>query len=741
MNKFKTFSSGNEYCLKDFFCNDMKIVIPDLQRDYCWGDNAYKDKGSKPQELVTGFVNNIIELYKHDAKSPVTLGLIYGYEQPCNHIQICDGQQRLTTLFLLLGAINTKCDGAFSKYIISKEEMADDYEPHLLYAIRESTLYFLSDLSLHLFVNKELGVQGIRSSNWYFQEYNQDASIQSMIAALQTIYELLDSHPEIDYNAFGEYVLNNLRILYYDMENRSRGEETYVVINTTGEPLSATENIKPILLGNLSGEQSECYSCQWEDREEWFWQHRGSDTTGDNGMYTFFQWYWQIGLQQEYKWKGDKKYPLDVKELFVSAPRKKEELDNLHEYFCALKLLVEVIATDEKIQRVLCSCQQGKVDNKLSTETEVWTWLRSADPNIVLPLLHFVKKYGTETLYSFARRIRKNYFDLVWSKDGSNQPSRRGANYVDWRYIIQIISQSDASHILCGDIRNLNIVEIPNVPIYTWYTEDEAWKNTHREELKNLEEMEDHILLRGDLTVLHKGCDGTEYDIDMVCRRWNNLQRICKAFKADSAKEDTDFANWFRLYCVTKRITTIGHIRYCNWGMEGCFFSEMRKTPWWIESKEIDPLLCSDAILAEVKQAVFEEVKNYIRCPQNRKELIISWLTLKTIAATKTGKLLNHRNDRALSAFIDMKKNYIVPCDEFHWGNVLCGYSWSYTIYPAWDENNWQKSENLDSPLSSIPFISNYNDRGENCIKKIEIEKYDGEITQLIECFFEEMNK
>ena len=49
------------------------------------------------------------------------------------------------------------------------------------------------------------------------------------------------------------------------MENRSRGEETYVIINTTGEPLSPTENIKPILLGNskLTKEQVQLYSDQW----------------------------------------------------------------------------------------------------------------------------------------------------------------------------------------------------------------------------------------------------------------------------------------------------------------------------------------------------------------------------------------------------------------------------------------------------------------------------------------------
>lgn len=754
MNNFVRFRSGNEYCLKDLFSNDTKIVIPDLQRDYCWGDNAYNGKDNKPQELVSGFLNNIIELYESDARSSVTLGLVYGYEQPYNRVQICDGQQRLTTLFLLLGVLNTKCNGAFNRYIISQEEMEDDYEPHLLYAIRESTLYFLSDLSLHLFINSEIDVSAIRSSNWYFKEYDQDASIQSMLAALNTIYRILDSRSDLDYKALGEYVLNNLRVLYYDMEYRSRGEETYVVINTTGEPLSATENIKPILLGNasFSEEQKELYANQWEERVEWFWQHRGDDTTGDTGMYKFFEWYWQIGLLQEYTWKGDKKYPLDVKGLFVSAPRKMTENanettfskenyyqckspENIDSYFTALKTLVEAIASDAQIQRVLYSCNQEKSKYTLSDETSVLKWLLSSNLNIVLPLLHYVKTFGTQGLYPFVRKIRKNYYDLVWSKDDKNQPSRKSANYVDWRYIIQIINQCTDSDVLTADVSKLNISLVPNVPLHAWYSEDDIWKSLHSDELHTLEEIEDYALLMGDTTALRKGCDGTEYDVPTFCKRWKSLMRINNAFDEKSANEDKEFSNWFRLYCVVTKITTIGHIPYYSWGIVGCFFSQRKDTPWWIESNKIDSLLCSDDILGDVKQVVKKEVENYIHCPQNYKELLTAWLTLKTIDADKKGKLLDHWSGRPISAFTDMKENYIVPCDEFHWGNVLCGYAWSYTIYPARDENNWHKCENLDSPLSSIPFIPNYNER-ELSLNEDEIAKYDNEIKELIDDFF-----
>ena len=112
------FISGSAYSIKELFGEDTKIVIPDLQRDYCWGDKAYSEaNGKQPTELVSNFVKNILEIYKNDSHNKVTMGIIYGYEQPNNHIQICDGQQRLTTIFLLLGYLNYKTKGAFNDYI------------------------------------------------------------------------------------------------------------------------------------------------------------------------------------------------------------------------------------------------------------------------------------------------------------------------------------------------------------------------------------------------------------------------------------------------------------------------------------------------------------------------------------------------------------------------------------------------------------------------------------------------
>lgn len=308
------FITGETYTLAELFSGERRIIIPDLQRDYCWGDeNNTKSTGEKG-ELVSGFVNNLLAQFndyktKND-KECLNLGLFYGYEVPANHIQLCDGQQRLTTLYLLLGMINKNTiehkegtlltEGKFRRYLISDFEYKhDDKEPYLNYAIRETSLYFLSDLVCKFFIGNTDKVENIKSADWYFDYYNLDPSIQNMLKALAKIEKIFGEDSTLDFLEFGDWLINKVTFLYFDMENRKNGEETFVVINTTGESLSSTQNLKPLVLqeknanfdntGFIYGEKG-IDKC-WEEIETWFWQKRmGDNDTAEAGFAEFLRW-------------------------------------------------------------------------------------------------------------------------------------------------------------------------------------------------------------------------------------------------------------------------------------------------------------------------------------------------------------------------------------------------------------------------------------------------------------------
>lgn len=308
--------TGETYNLSELFSGNRRIIIPDLQRDYCWGNI---DSKIGPISLAEGFIDTLIRQFEEHPYGKLNLGLLYGYECPSDYVQLCDGQQRITTLFLLLGMLNRwSGDDSYRHYLITDFEFhEDDHEPYLQYSIRESSLYFLSDLVYHFFTNGgsdqfdsvgDIFDHAKNSScSWFYGEYVTDPSIMSMLRCLSTIEnkkeEILSENDPARLEKFVEFLVDRLTFIYYDMGSRANGEETFVVINTTGEPLTATENLKPLV---VSAKINEPFSDKklivnhkslslpevWEEMENFFWRNRNASKfdTADNGFNEFLRW-------------------------------------------------------------------------------------------------------------------------------------------------------------------------------------------------------------------------------------------------------------------------------------------------------------------------------------------------------------------------------------------------------------------------------------------------------------------
>ncbi len=359
MGNQKIFNTGEKYSIKYFFSGENdKINIPDLQRDYCWGGKG---------RLVENFVESLLEfcgikqsnlMSEAPVDSCVPMGLIYGYfdEGLYSHLQLCDGQQRMTTLFLILGVLNRLIDTPTSEIkdrLMSNFEFEhDDHEPYLRYGIRESSLYFLSDLTYHYFINKENSLSGkIQDCNWYLHEYDYDPTITSIIAAVESIKNTISTNnlTEKQLITFAQKI-SEIKFLYYDMGNREDGEKTFVIINTTGEPLSPTQNLKPIIINQAAPITStdpeirrrrSYVSEKWEEMETWFWTNRSDgEETADNGMNCFFHalWFYNSKNREEaftrYEWndvtiKEVCKIPFDdIYQMFLYYSRIKPLLDS-----------------------------------------------------------------------------------------------------------------------------------------------------------------------------------------------------------------------------------------------------------------------------------------------------------------------------------------------------------------------------------------------------------------------------
>jgi hypothetical protein len=478
--EYNSLVTGEVCTLHKLFSKNNVVIIPDLQRDYCWGTKT-NDK-----DLVRDFVRNI----KNNSKTDLSLGLIYGYEAPIGHIQLCDGQQRITTLFLLLGLINKKTDNKFQDQLISNFELKkDDKDPYLQYSIRESSLYFLSDLVCHFFIAKnDLKVSDITSQPWYFKDYDLDPSIQSMLEALITIEEEII---DVDALEFGDCIVNRLSFIYYDMGTRANGEETFVVINTTGEPLTATENLKPLFIDAQKLENRKICSEKWEEWETWFWKMRAGsgskkNDTADNGFREFLRWITLLTTKDT----GCFKEILETGYFDFDIAIEYTAIDH---YFNVVKFLFE----DSTFFNTKLDWLAPETYN-----TQI-TWFQ------LLPVIEYIKRFGTEDLRNVLRV--KTFFENLSRLDS----------------ISKNIGQSLTAAIeTVNNMVSEDIAEITDIPNKSYQILSDEEKTKFKIYLENKEsriiiedtfwKAEEHSVLKGEiLSLINWSTTNDKFDFDL----------------------------------------------------------------------------------------------------------------------------------------------------------------------------------------------------------------------------------
>ena len=380
--------SGKQYSISEIFSGDKRIIIPDLQRDYCWGNR---------KDLAKNFLRSLIELYEGSdgLYKQVSLGLIYAYENPRNFVNIADGQQRITTIFLLLCVIfrliskndnvNEEAKKNIEEFIrlgSNKSVNKTVWEPRLRYEVRESTVYFIK-----AFINNEiskktsytLNKETIKNASWFRDDYKTDPSILSMLDTIDSFYHILKVESgKFELNDFAYFILgitptviknnlvstitsenNNITdsaakfpndlnsisrlyqgysgicFVYFDVENRDFGEKMYVIINTRGAPMESNEHLKPLLISKLdhkckkvnNSDECNCQNCwteKWGKWQDFFWQHRMENEESGDNGFNDFL-DWVLQIWLKKEKSWGKEKTRSIANIFSDILNKKEK--------------------------------------------------------------------------------------------------------------------------------------------------------------------------------------------------------------------------------------------------------------------------------------------------------------------------------------------------------------------------------------------------------------------------------
>lgn len=299
--------SGN-YSLKELLTHNEidQFIIPELQRDYVWEVpqvrnlltsilKKYKEREESTKAYHLKILDGekeideskeIEEYLKHKLdyiKYKQKLGFLYAYhdkEWPGKFFLI-DGQQRITTLFLLLVALYQKSQ--------QLEEFSRKYfknnTPIIDYKVRESAYeflrIFLSDITKKLDFRNNI--------NYFEEDYKVDATVQNIQKNYTFLVKLLSEMPR-NVESLIDYVENFIEFNYFDTNLSEQGEKLYLYMNSRGYKLSHQEILRAKLIEQCSVKFEKQQSAKlWEEMQNFFFQHRqhNGDSDADIGFEKF----------------------------------------------------------------------------------------------------------------------------------------------------------------------------------------------------------------------------------------------------------------------------------------------------------------------------------------------------------------------------------------------------------------------------------------------------------------------
>ena len=150
-----------------------KVEIPLFQRDYAQGRQS-----NRVRRIRADFLDTLRAAVVGDESETVGLDFVYGGVE-AGTLKPLDGQQRLTTLFLL------------HWYLASRSgRLGEEHGwKQFSYATRQSARMFCESLVEHPLPDGVVPSEWIKDQSWYLFLWRHDPTIQSMLVVLDAIDE------------------------------------------------------------------------------------------------------------------------------------------------------------------------------------------------------------------------------------------------------------------------------------------------------------------------------------------------------------------------------------------------------------------------------------------------------------------------------------------------------------------------------------------------------------------------
>ncbi len=359
---------------KKIFSEDFWFCIPEYQRSYVWkSDN------------ITELVEDLSYACENKSDNDYFLGSlvlkrIVGSDFP--EYEVLDGQQRLTTFFIMMAVLRDLIDqnkfkATIQEKIYQEEDVLEGIPERmrLTYKIRDNVCEF---------INKYIIEQDGTSKTEELVQWskNDNVSLSHMANAILVLRELLSQKEDLV--LFVKFVFNNAMFIYVSTGNAEDAFRMFTILNDRGIPLTSADILKSQNIGELSGEREiRKYASVWEEIEG---KH------GD-GFDRFLQFIRTILVKEKAR--------SNLLEEFSEKVYKPGRLEKGKESF-------DIIMKYNEIYESIIDLQDVSLSNEFKNLVAIMKiGLRSED--WIPPLMHYFKKFEYYRLEEFLKKLEYKF--------------------------------------------------------------------------------------------------------------------------------------------------------------------------------------------------------------------------------------------------------------------------------------------------------------------------------------------
>lgn len=253
----------DQKCVKDLFSDKKSdFLIPDYQRSYAWSE---KECGTLWEDaFLFAFPDNNYEKFDAD-NDEYFLGPIVTYRNDDGKMEIIDGQQRLTTLMLLLRAF-------YSKYGSMRSDKAVKTSKQIEKCIWKTDEFGDPDISA-LKINSEVATDDAKSEFLTILKTGVITDDQTSNYAKnyrffqKRIDEFLNNYPDF-FSYFPIRIMNNCILLPIEAESQDTALRIFSTLNDRGKPLSDADIFKAQFYKHFSAKgEKDTFIKKWKELE------------------------------------------------------------------------------------------------------------------------------------------------------------------------------------------------------------------------------------------------------------------------------------------------------------------------------------------------------------------------------------------------------------------------------------------------------------------------------------------